>query len=160
MKEIADASGVGRTTVYRHFSSRDELYQAMYERAVVTTWVAAEQVVERGEPVEPTLFLLAERMVEVGLGYRFLMKTAHTGSAAMQASRRSPRSPIRRYFEEAQRRGEIRADLTVGWILSMFQALCLVAMQDLMAGHQDESATTDLLAESLISLLLPRDRRG
>ncbi len=77
-------------------------------------------------------------------------------SNELQEARRQPDSPIRTYFDEAQRRGEIRDDLSLGWIMSAFQALSLVAMQDQRAGLQDDEEASRSLSLSLIAMLEPR----
>jgi AcrR family transcriptional regulator len=155
MKEIADASELGRTTVYRHFSTRDDLFREMLGQALTHTWGVAEGIFAKDERVEPTLRELSGQLVEIGARYRFLL--GYRGAPALQDSRTSTENPIKAYFEGAQARGEIRSEVPLHWVMSSFQALSLVAMQDLAAGMQSQEETAALLADSLIALLVSRN---
>lgn len=155
MKEIADASALGRTTVYRHFPTRDDLFGAMLAHAVEHTWEIAGAIFAKDGPFEPTLRELSAAMVDVGVRFRFLV--GYQDTTALQDSRTSSENPIGSYFARAQAGGEIRGDLPLHWVMSSFQALSLVAMQDFAAGRQDRAATADLLAESLLALLVSPD---
>jgi AcrR family transcriptional regulator len=155
MKEIADASALGRTTVYRHFSTRDDLFREMLGLAVAHTWGVAAAIFAKKEPIEPTLKELSGELVEIGARYRFLL--GYQGAPALQDARTAIQNPIKTYFEQAQGRGEIRPEIPLHWVMSSFQALSLVAMQDLAAGMQGQAETAALLADSLIALLVSRN---
>lgn len=45
----------------------------------------------------------------------------------------------------------MRADLPLHWVMSSFQALSLVAMQDLASGRESRDRTAELLAESVLA---------
>lgn len=156
MQDIADASELGRSTVYRHFPTRDELFAALQGVAVEHARQEAEQVFESGEPFEATVRALSATMLETGIRYRFMLSTEIAVSRELQVARRRPDSPIRTYFEECQERGEIRDDLPVDWIMSSFQALSLVAMEDHRDGRRTFEDAIGCLAESLIGMLSPR----
>jgi AcrR family transcriptional regulator len=48
MREIAEASGVGRTTVYRHFPQRDDLVRALFRRVFEDAHELTERLVGAG----------------------------------------------------------------------------------------------------------------
>ncbi len=156
MQDIADASALGRSTVYRHFPTRDDLFAALQGVAVEHARREAESVFERGESFVPTMHALSATMLETGIRYRYMLSTEAAVSRELQVARRRLDSPIRTYFEECRRRGEIRDDLPVDWIMSSFQALSLVAMEDHRDGRRDLEDAVRCLAESVVGMLSPR----
>jgi AcrR family transcriptional regulator len=151
MQEIADASGLGRTTVYRHFPTRDDLFAALLDRALAQSWEVANEVFARDLPFEATVRELCAALVDAGVGYRFLL--SYGNPPALETSRTAAENPIMGWFRAAKDRGEIRADLPLHWVMSCFQALALVAMQDYAAGRQGRERTAELLSESVLALL-------
>lgn len=150
MQEIADASGLGRTTVYRHFPTRDDLFAALLAHALGHSWQVAREVFARDLPFEATIRELCAGMVDAGVGYRFLL--AYGNPPALEVSRTAAENPIMVWFREAQARGEMRDDLPIHWVMSCFQALSLTAMQDYASGRQSRDRTVELLAESVLAL--------
>ena len=79
MAEIAAAAGVGRATLYRHFPTREELVEAIGERALEETDRAIDASrLEEGTAVEAFRRLIAA-LFEVGDRYVFLLRqsTSH-----------------------------------------------------------------------------------
>lgn len=137
MQEVADASGLGRTTVYRHFPRRQDLIDALFEEVLRE---AAETVHEAlataGSPRE-LLCDLGIRVIAIGDRYRFL--DAHpdvrdrtlAGENAMDGSD----NPLEEYLAAAQRRGDVRRDIPVSWMLTTLRGLGVVAMVEVAAGR-------------------------
>ena len=155
VQEIADASGVGRTTVYRHFPTRDDLFAAMFERAVEFSRERTSEALSDSATVEDNLRALAATMIDFGLEFRFLLSNAAVGKPVLKVGRESPESPVRMYMETARQRGELRSDFPVQWMMSVGQSLMIVALEDLIAGHMDEGEAKVLLGQTLIAALLP-----
>ncbi|MHB8695710.1 MAG: TetR/AcrR family transcriptional regulator, partial [Solirubrobacteraceae bacterium] len=72
MEQVAAASGVHRSTVYRRFPTRDELVEAILERALneVSAMVTAAA---DGEPDEHKLRRMCEQVMDIGERYGFLL---------------------------------------------------------------------------------------
>jgi AcrR family transcriptional regulator len=154
MQEIADASGLGRTTVYRHFPTREDLFDALLDRAIEVSWADASAVLDRADGFEPTIRELSYRMVETGVRFRFLL--AEANPAGLEVARRAEDNPILAFFARMQREGMLRAEVSLSWAMSCFQALCLVAMEDHAVGKQSLEEAAERLADSLLALLSPR----
>src|SRR3954465_4225590 len=72
MQEVADASGLGRTTVYRHFPRRQDLIDALFEDVLgEAAATIADARTERGGGLA-LLRGLGPRMIAIGDRYRFL----------------------------------------------------------------------------------------
>lgn len=156
MAEIAAASKVGRTTVYRHFPNRDDLLIALFERVVEESHVFTEQIAAEATSAEDMLRRLAPKMIELGLRYRFLHAYRNVGQGTLDQSKQTPDDPVRVYLVEAQKRGEVRTDYPEQWIASTISALAIAALDDLYLGHYDEASAGELLGETLVAALLPR----
>lgn len=156
MQEIADASGLGRTTLYRHFPAREDLFDAMFERAVLHAWEAANQVISRNNPAETTLRELSAELIEIGSEFRFLIGNQGYGRPALKRGRDSPQSPVRQFLKDAQARGELRADLPLPWMTAVVQTLTLVAIEDYQADGGNSAEAKELLGQTLVDLLISR----
>ena len=56
MREIADASGTGRTTLYRHFPDREALVAAIYERVLNEADEMTAAHLDGGRDADPVRF--------------------------------------------------------------------------------------------------------
>lgn len=156
MQDIADASELGRSTVYRHFPTRDELFSALQGVAVKHARDEAKMVLAAKAPFEETMHELSKTMLETGIRYRFMLSSEAAVARELQVARRLPGSPIRSYFEDCRESGEVRSDLPLDWMMASLQALSLVAMEDHRTGRRDLDDASRCLAESLIGILSPR----
>src|SRR3712207_3752139 len=72
MRDVADASGLGRTTVYRHFSTREDLVRALFDRVFEESGRLMQQTAESDDPAPVVLRRIAEDLVSLGERFRFL----------------------------------------------------------------------------------------
>lgn len=154
MGEIAAASKVGRTTVYRHFPTREDLLVAMFGRVIEESRVMTVEVVDSASSAEDLLRRLSPAMIRLGLRFRFLHTYRHLGQQTLENSKQVPDDPVRVYLSEARDRGEVRAGLSDQWIASTIQALAIAALDDLHAGFTDEAGAELQLADTLVAALV------
>jgi AcrR family transcriptional regulator len=128
MSELARAAGLTRPTLYRHFSDRDHVIDALAHDIAP---VILERLLEtfEGLPLDAAFDRLAADVVEVAGRYRHMLE-AGSGKAHDLARRLVPGEPIKQLLEERRDRGELRSPLDVGWIARAVRALCLTAIDD------------------------------
>ena len=149
MGAIAELSGIGRTTLYRHFPSREDLVRALFERVVAEAREVTTRVSERDAPAGEILRDLGPAIIRIGRRFQFLEGLRSLGDAVIEESVIDPDQPLRAYFAEAQERGEVRGDVPVQWILSSMNGLAMTAMVDLSAGRLGEDEAGELLGATL-----------
>lgn len=128
MSAIAERSGLGRATVYRHFRSREELVQAIHRQALDD---AAEAIAfsrhEEGPALE-ALERVAEALLEVGDRYRIAAEL-HATDPALRRRERLLARPIAALVERGQAAGELRADIAADWVPQAFASLLAAALR-------------------------------
>src|SRR4051812_21531312 len=72
MQDIADASGVGRTTVYRHFPAREDLVAALIEQVAEEALHIIEEAVAADGAASEVLRRLSHDVVALGRRWSFL----------------------------------------------------------------------------------------
>lgn len=155
MQEIAAASGLGRTTVYRHFPSRETLLVSLFEHVVAEAQKISSEIIAEGGGPELILRRMGREFVLLGGRFRFL--SAFVGeTTVLEESKISPHDPVADFIREGQASGDLRADLPQLWLQSMIQAMSIAATDDVAAGRFDATAAGELLGESFVSLLLKR----
>lgn len=152
MREIADASGLTRTTVYRHFPNRDELVRALFEQIDAESTAATRAALSGNPALAPGMAAIARTAVAFGQRYRFLAGYEAIASDIQDAAiAATDDHPVVRWLRLAQRRGEARGDLPASWQLRMMHSLAVVAVEEVLAGAVSAEQGERLLARTLVS---------
>ena len=145
--ESAAAAGVGRATVYRHFTSREELIEALRLHASDEARARfADARVDEGDPVE-ALERLVSAMLALGDRYRVIFP---------QDRERSPRrsavllAPLTRLIARAQAEGAIDPDVPPAWVIASLRALLRAAVGEIEA----RQLARDLAAQQVVRTLV------
>lgn len=155
MREIADASGVGRTTVYRHFPTRDDLMRALYRQVIDESRAISAAIAEQGLPIADALRAFAVEVVGLGERYRFLQGQRHFRDQVIAAEEEVYDDPFEAYVRAAQKRGEVRAGAPVEWLIAMLTAQAIAGIELMNASAFDRATTARLLGESLVAVFAP-----
>jgi AcrR family transcriptional regulator len=158
MREIALASGTGRTTLYRHFPDRQALVLAIFDRVLdeaerlTGEALAAPAATGGANPVHVVADLSAD-LADLGDRYRFLQHNLLSdGRMADRQETARRRSPLRSYLTAAQHDGRVRADLDAEWLLDVVVALVTAAAS---RPQQGLAVPRDALRRTVQTILTP-----
>jgi AcrR family transcriptional regulator len=157
MQEVADASGLGRTTVYRHFPKRQDLIDALFDEVLREAAETIEDSLrEHGTPRE-LLCDIGARIISIGDRYAFL--DAHPELRERALTSTGGGDPLAAFLTAAQERGEIRDDLPVSWMLASLRGLAIVAMVERQAGRMTAGEAGIYVGETLATAFLSSEQR-
>ncbi|SEG24163.1 regulatory protein, tetR family [Nonomuraea solani] len=137
MAQLAEAVGISRATLHRHFSSREELMVALahlahdeWERAQIACGL--DEATASGDPVaiERAMTSLMAAFADMADEYGFGL-TDHTMAVHPDLKRRADAMEEREFafYAAAQRAGLLRSDLPVRWVGNVVFGL-LVSVRD------------------------------
>jgi TetR/AcrR family transcriptional repressor of mexCD-oprJ operon len=144
---VANEAGLSRVTVYAHFSTREQLLEAVVERAVRRAAEAVDAVEpERGPPLEAL-----ERVIAAG--WRDLERNDAIAEAAAQQlapevlrrTHEAAHRRIRKLVDRGRREGAFRRDVPAEWLVSALHALIHAAGDDVRAGRMPAGGALDAL---------------
>jgi len=150
MATIAERSGLGRTTVYRHFPARQDLLLALFARVIEEAQAVTSQVIGEGRPTEDTLLALGPAIITISDRFRFLHDVRHLGEEMIAETALDPNQPIRHFIEAAQRRGEIHPDLPVQWVVTTINSLAISTANEMTEGRLSVADAGRLLGETMV----------
>src|ERR1700761_1489644 len=127
LEAVARRAGVGIGTLYRHFPSREELFEAVYRREVEQLGELAEQLKSEPEPVEALRRWLRSNVAFVATkkGMLAALQLAAYGSSDLQAySFDRLTKAVGALLARAAAAGEIRADISAEDVLRALIGMC------------------------------------
>ena len=156
MAAIAEAAGVGRVTVYAHFSNRAELVEAVLARAMTQAEAELRGVDTSGDPREALRRLVTAswRIVDRN---RWMLAAAK-GELAEAGIRTHHDRVLRRVssvLARGQREGVFRQDLPRPWLLTVGYTLMHAAAQEVSDGRVKAEAAAELILATLLPALAP-----
>lgn len=123
LSEVAHLAGLARATLYRHFDSRENLMSALREDAIACAREAiADADVDAGTSQE-ALRRVVERILSFGGRFRPLLVEGADSDPDFLRKRQEIFGPVAALIERGQLAGEIRRDISPGWVLTAFMAI-------------------------------------
>ena len=156
---VANEAGVSRVTVYAHFATREQLLEAVVERAVQRTAEALDAVEpERGPPLEAL-----GRVIQVG--WRDLDRNNAIAQAAgelltaeeLRRTHRAAHRRLRKLIDRGRRGGDFRTDVPAEWLVTAFHALIHAAGDEVRAGRMRAGPALEALRTTLEDLFSARE---
>ena len=157
MGDIAKAAGVGRVTVYGHFSSREQLIESVLIRTIERSEAELAGIDLDGDPVA-ALDRLVRRSWRIVDRFHRLLGVAEESLSndRILAHHGEPMARVQALIERGQRAGAMRRDLSAEWLTTCFHALLHAAAGELRAGHLAEADADRVVAATVVSLVTGR----
>src|SRR5690349_11689594 len=150
LAEVAEAAGIGRTTLHKHYATRDDLIRAVGHRAI-DLWEQVIATADRSEAADGGLTALTEAMVPVGPYLAFLWRTPNFDRATDIADRlRAVEPKASAILRRAQAEGVLRTDVAEFWLLQTFYSLVYVAAESVRSGHLAPRDAPGLVVDTLV----------
>lgn len=135
--EIAQAAGIGRATLHRHFTSRNDLLRAITLKAIGD----AEQAVAASRIGEDSALDAVERVVHalmpIGHRYYFLLRISDPELEADRAITTAVErltARLEQLLLRGQREGVLRADLRAQWLGEVMGVVLFAAWEGIRDG--------------------------
>ena len=154
IQEIADRSGVGRSTVYRHFPNREVLFEEIAAFAMEESRAAVTGIFESEAPAEEALRDICRANIELGHRFRALYVHPELTKPRLRAMSRAEEDPLPAFLERARERGEIRTDQPLSWLRATFLSLNMAMVQDAFMERIDPREAGEVLGETIVAAIV------
>lgn len=155
MTEIAAAADVGRVTLYGHFSSRDQLIEALLIRTIHRAEAEFAALDLSGPPIEALELLLRRswRIVDTFHGLLGAVEEALSNDRILD-HHAQPQARVEELLARGQAHGDFRRDLDAAWLTSCVTAILHTAAADLRRGRLDEAGADRVVTATVMSLVV------
>ncbi|MDQ0893720.1 TetR/AcrR family transcriptional regulator [Agromyces ramosus] len=157
MADIAKAAGVGRVTVYGHFSSRELLLESVLIRTIDRSEADLAGIDLDGDPVA-ALERLVRRSWRIVETFHRLLGAAEESLSndRILAHHAEPMARVQGLIARGQRDGAMRRDLRAEWLSACFTAVLHAAAGELRGGRLTEAEADRVVVATVISLVADR----
>ena len=134
LAEVAAAAGIGRTTLHKHYATRDDLLCAVGHRAI-DLWERAVSPVTGTDDPDGGLRAITAAMIPIGPQLAFLWRTPTFDHIAELDQRwKAVEARCLAVLKRAQGRGFLTASVPDWWLLQTFYSIIYVAAESVGAG--------------------------
>jgi AcrR family transcriptional regulator len=135
LAEVAEAAGIGRTTLHKHYATRDDLLRAVGHRVIDLWEQAVTKVAGRDDP-DGGLGALIAAMVPVGPQLAFLWRTpAFDHVSEFEERWLTEQERTLAVLNRAQDLGVLGTDVPGWWLLRLFYSVIYIAAEAVRDGE-------------------------
>ena len=150
MQDVADAAGLGRATLYRHFPTREALTAAIGRAAVAEVGaVLSASRLDEGDPIE-ALARAIDAIFAVGDRYRVIIHAPPAVKDPDACDKAEAVGPMAALIERAQREGALAAGPPAEWILAAVGAVIVAAFQQLATGGIPRAEAPRMVMDTIL----------
>ena len=153
MERIAEAAGVARTTVHRHFATRDELIDELSVWAATGLEDAVNQARPQTAPPLVALYQATVNVLNAKSTWAFAMSSPASNDEA-ERIRHRVRATCDELLRRAQADGELATDADIEWTRRVYYALIHEAAKN--RGEFDADQLASRVVQTLLHGVAPR----
>lgn len=147
LAEVAEAAGIGRTTLHKHYATREDLVRAVGHRAI-DLW---EQAVSAVSGEDGGLRDLVAAMIPNGPQLAYLWRTpAFDHDDEIRAREAAVEDRCLAVLRQAQERGILSAAAADWWLLKTLYALIYTAAESVQAGRLAPRDAPELVLDTFL----------
>ena len=150
MQEIADISGIGRTTLYRHFRTREDLIRAIKSQAMEDACAAVVDSRPEEGNAEDAMRRVIAGLISVGDRYRILAEEGFSKEEMRHDEKDELALELYGLIARGQRDGSFTSALSPRWILTAMGHLTMAAIQQVQAGELARNHAATTMADTLL----------
>jgi AcrR family transcriptional regulator len=135
LADVAEAAGIGRTTLHKHYATREDLLHAVGDRAI-DLWEHAIGGITGQEDPDGGLRAMTTAMIPIGPQLAFLWRTPtfdHVKEIEVRWG--AVEAATQAILSQAQARGVIATGMPDWWLLATYFALVYVAAESVQSGR-------------------------
>lgn len=154
MQDVARQAGLGRVTVYAHFSSRAVLVEA----ALATAIERGDALLEAGLDSEDDPIKALRRLVEASWALSaasanlWAAAVDELGAVRVRELHGRPAERAEQLLHRGQRTGAFRTDLDSAWLVGSLHALMKLALDEVGHGRLPSGEAAELITTSTLTL--------
>jgi AcrR family transcriptional regulator len=134
LAEVATAAGIGRTTLHKHYATREDLLRAVGHR-VIDLWEQAADGVDGSDDPDGGLGALAAAMIPIGPQLAFLWRTPiFDHDSELEKRWIGVEQRVKAVLRRARELGVVSAGVPDWWLLQMFYSVTYVAAESVLTG--------------------------
>jgi AcrR family transcriptional regulator len=135
LAEVAEAAGIGRTTLHKHYATRDDLLRAVGHR-VIDLWEQAADHVDGGDDADGGLGALAATMIPIGPQLAFLWRTPiFDHDSELEKRWLVVEERVKTVLRRARDLGVLGAGVPDWWLLQMLYSVTYMAAESVRGGR-------------------------
>lgn len=148
--EVADSAGVGRATLHRHFSGREDLLIAMAGVALAELDAAVDAAVAGAESYTDGLRLAVNAMIPLATRQLFLAKQSLETAPALQETLQAQRAGLIAAVDAAKAEGAFARSIPSEWIVQVFDSLIFAGWTSVSNGDATPRQAAGLVWQTLL----------
>ena len=152
LAEIATEAGVGRATLHRHFSTRDQFLDDMAVWALKTLDKAGTNASYKAKSFEDAFWRIIEALIPHGDKYHFLIREGQTlNQPKIKKALAKSDKDMKGLITHLQELEILNPAFSPDWINSVVDSLIYAAWEHIQKGDLAPNAAGDLVKQTLIN---------
>lgn len=151
LSTVANAAGVGRATLHRHFSSRDVLVRELAHIAINEMDEAVESACQNAQTAEQVLKLALQVLIPLGDRHGFLALVPMEHDEALQAEFERQTRETEEMIDAAKDEGTFDRTVPTAWLVQAYNYLLYAAWEAVRLEESTTRQAADLAWRTLTS---------